>query len=445
MSRDNRLFEYRGFWLVDRPDTDKFYIAWWPDDAGTRRIRRVSTGTADIAEARQRLMEHANRHAPLSQEPTADGLPHSTAPSLVPAATPLAAAPSLSVRYEWSSAGASRATLAQVTHEPPLLILLTDYVDRLRDSASYRNAELFILRHWTEFCEQNSIVYPAELTFDVQEQFVQWRRASIVARKGSCSNGTIIRDLGVLKAALRYACQRRRLAAVPHFMTLASPRARQRYLTLDEVLRLLDACDQPHLRMFVLLALHTLQRPAAILELQTSQIDLDRGVIDFLAPGRTQTKKGRPVVPISQTLRPDLEWAIETSSSGYVIEWNELPVKSIKTAFAGAVRRAQLRDCSPYTLRHSGATHLVAAGVPMRQVAGFLGHSTEKTTEIYAKHSPDFLQDASAALDNLFGTQLRARETDLRASAPEMRASHTSSATSNSPAIIQPAKSRVAA
>ena len=64
----------------------------------------------------------------------------------------------------------------------------------------------------------------------------------------------------------------------------------------------------------------------------------------------------------------------------------------------------------------------------MRQLAGMMGHSEITTTEMYAKHSPEFLQAAAGALDELFGT-LRLCESagtsgtllDLRAKrAPEL-------------------------
>lgn len=44
---------------------------------------------------------------------------------------------------------------------------------------------------------------------------------------------------------------------------------------------------------------------------------------------------------------------------------------------------------TPHTMRHSKATHLYQAGVPLKDISLFLGHSSVVTTEIYAKVSPE--------------------------------------------------------
>ena len=63
----------------------------------------------------------------------------------------------------------------------------------------------------------------------------------------------------------------------------------------------------PHLLRFCIISLNTLARPDAVLDLSPMQVDIKRRLIKLNPDGRRQTKKYRPVVPISETLLPWME------------------------------------------------------------------------------------------------------------------------------------------
>jgi integrase len=53
------------------------------------------------------------------------------------------------------------------------------------------------------------------------------------------------------------------------------------------------------------------------------------------------------------------------SDIGYVIHENGKRIGDIKKGFAAACARALLEEVSPHTLRHTAATWLMKAGVPI--------------------------------------------------------------------------------
>ena len=149
------------------------------------------------------------------------------------------------------------------------------------------------------------------------------------------------------------------------------------------------------------MAFGTLARPAALLELQRSQIDFENRLINLNQTGRRQNKKYRPALPMARTLRPWLERIEEQQ----IIAYHGKPVASIKTGFTAAREKAGLdASVTPYTIRHTMVTELRKRGVPPWEVAGMPGHRSAgyRTTEIYAKYDPTYLGKAVEAIDAYF-------------------------------------------
>jgi len=48
------------------------------------------------------------------------------------------------------------------------------------------------------------------------------------------------------------------------------------------------------------------------------------------------------------------------------------------------------------------AVELSKGGVQHWELAGFLGHSSDSTTEVYAKYAPDYMSNARLAIDQFF-------------------------------------------
>ena len=214
-------------------------------------------------------------------------------------------------------------------------------------------------------------------------------------RRRAISDGSIRRDLGVLGAVVRHNDKHS-----PAIIEMpAAPPPRSRHLTREQNRDLRDAAAKtPHLHLFVLLAYTTAGRKAAILELTWDRIDFTRGEVQ-LGSGERRAK-GRATVPLHESARQSLETARQAAMSDYVIEYAGAPVRSVKRAFARAAERAGVAWCTPHVLRHTAAVHMAESGVPMAEIAQYLGHSSESVTyRVYARYSPSYLRRAASTLE----------------------------------------------
>ena len=66
-----------------------------------------------------------------------------------------------------------------------------------------------------------------------------------------------------------------------------------------------------------------------------------------------------------------------------------------------AAKAGIVQAVSPHTLRHSFATHSLEGGTDLRYIQVALGHSSPKTTEIYAHVSTKSLSGIASPLENL--------------------------------------------
>jgi integrase len=202
-------------------------------------------------------------------------------------------------------------------------------------------------------------------------------------------------ELQALRAALRWHLGDR----APKVAMPDRPDARDRWLTRAEAERLLAACERRHLRLFVLLGLHTAARAGAILALTWDRVDLERRRIDYREPGRTATRKRRVPVPINDVLLPELVAAKARAETAHVIEWAGGSVGRVNHGLRDTAARAGVPGVTPHVLRHTAATWMAQAGVPLWQVAGFLGHSDARmVADTYAHHSPEHLEEGARAL-----------------------------------------------
>lgn len=213
-------------------------------------------------------------------------------------------------------------------------------------------------------------------------------------------DGTIHTELGHLRMVLLWAQKNSLIERAPHIERPAKPKPIDRHLTRRQVRKLIDACDAPHLRLFTILGVATAGRVQAILGLTWERVDFERGRIMLEDPEISVPHKGRAIVPMTRQARAALREAQASALTRYVIEYAGKRVASVKKGLASAGKRAGIDRVTPHMLRHSAAVHMAEAGIPMDEIASYLGHSDVRVTRaIYARYSPEYLAGAAEALN----------------------------------------------
>lgn len=219
------------------------------------------------------------------------------------------------------------------------------------------------------------------------------------ADRRRAADSTVRYELLQLSTALGWATNNGpKLAKRPSIWLPPVPERKTRHLTRAEFRRFLAGVKADHARLYVMLGLYTMARPTAILELEWSRVDFARRLIDFTPPGHVRTAKRRTVVPIADDLLAALQAGYAARTTGWVIERGGQPVACIKKAFQAASERSGVH-ATPYTLRHTGAVWAAEAGVPMTELAQFLGHDDDRTTQVhYARYSPGYLMGVANSI-----------------------------------------------
>ena len=241
------------------------------------------------------------------------------------------------------------------------------------------------------------------------------RRADVATyiqlrKEAGVSGSTINRELDLLSAACNYANNTLEwnVRNPTVGMSMKEPQGRLRWITKEEADRLiLEASKEerksPHLPDFIRLALNTGCRKGELLGLSWDRVNFETGQIRL-----ENTKNGkRRFVPISAVARAALNnrAAFRTefcpTSPWVFAHRNGERVQFLQNGFESACKRAGILNFRVHDLRHTCASWLVSAGVPLLEVKELLGHSSIEMTERYAHLSPDNLGRVTKTLDRL--------------------------------------------
>lgn len=159
---------------------------------------------------------------------------------------------------------------------------------------------------------------------------------------------------------------------------------RTRYLTEDELKRLLDAAlnsVQSQLKTIVLTAILTGLRKDEILGLHESNVDFGNNII------RTKVKGGKlHTTGLPDELALPFKRLIKKHESGYVFEnpYTQTRFGDVRSSWHKALKDAKIENFVFHDLRHTHATYMLLTVSNLKLVQELLGHASVRTTQKYA-------------------------------------------------------------
>ncbi|HEI9848872.1 TPA: site-specific integrase [Serratia marcescens] len=237
-------------------------------------------------------------------------------------------------------------------------------------------------------------------------------RAEALARKGieieprkaePVSTSTKAKHLALMKALMR-AAERdwKWIEKSPVIKVPQERNKRVRWLEPAQAQRLIDECPEP-LKSTVEFALTTGLRRSNIIELAWSQIDMQRKVA-WIYP--EDSKSGRAIgVALNDTACAVLRRQIGNHHRWVFVHKD--PVRKMRvdsnTAWRAALRRSGIDDFRFHDLRHTWASWLIQAGVPLSALQEMGGWESIEMVQRYAHLAPNHLTEHARQIDAIFG------------------------------------------
>jgi integrase len=299
----------------------------------------------------------------------------------------------------------------------PLKEVLSKYKENYQYQSSFKTGKRYCLENFKEYFGEECLL--SNIRYLHLETYRNHLKQKPTIYKAIRKDSSINREMSCLRHLFAKAVEWEMIEQSPFdkgkSLILKENNKRLRFLTEDEIPRLLDEC-QPYLRNIVECALNTGMRRQEILSLKWAQIRNG-----FIYLRETKTKEPRQI-PINDDLAMlfkkikseqnpkgsnvvDMQGRALNENQGipskYVFTFRGVPIQFVKTAFKGALKRAGIHDFRFHDLRHTFASQLIMKGGTLKDVQELLGHKTMTMTLRYAHLTQEHKKKAVNLLNGL--------------------------------------------
>ena len=238
-----------------------------------------------------------------------------------------------------------------------------------------------------------------ELTKDKIMDFIQYR-----LRK--TSPYAVKRDINFLSSSFYWGIQKNYLEN-NQCVGIKRPRLPEKqplYFTIEEFNKLLEVIDNEDLKDVILFAINTGLRQMELLRLMWKQVNMSEKLL-YVNNQVYMSKTGKVrTIPLDIKAIEILNKRLTNKNADYIFTYHDKEIKQnlMTHKFKSYVKKAEINPKLHFhSLRHTFASWLVQKGATIYDVSKLLGHSTIKSTEIYAHLRVDELRNAVERLNNI--------------------------------------------
>lgn len=302
--------------------------------------------------------------------------------------------------------------LAENIGNKPFSTIVDIYIKYVETNLRSKDTALRIAKRFKETWHARLIL---DITPKLIEKYKEERLNTVYSQKiingeeikKYISPATVNREIGILSKIFSLAIANGYANSNPvrDVKKLRVTNKIERHLSVEEEKRILQVCDDDFsflnipvsqqeqlrkkynkghafLKPIIIMALNTGMRKGEILNMTWDCVDFNKNEISALS-----TKNGKKhTIPMSKKLRSTLLEMYKTSFQNKYVFTNPLTSTKyvdIKKTFKSVCNLAKVENLRFHDLRHTGATRMVDAGVPLPVVKQILNHANIQTTMRY--------------------------------------------------------------
>ncbi len=243
---------------------------------------------------------------------------------------------------------------------------------------------------------------------------------------------TLNTHLKVLSCILKFGQENKLVVELPKIRRVKVPKKTPKYLSADEIGRVLAAA-RPDVRPMLQLMIFTGIRKGEVRHLEWNDVDLENRLLHVRpkAEWNPKTENSMRTIPLCESAVAALRMAQEraerrTAKSTLVFPGRKGgPLTDIRDSLNGACRRAGVPSLHVHGLRHTFGSQMAMAGADPFAIMKAMGHADIKTTMIYVSLGTSHIREQVEKLNGIHVPEALTRKPSVVESQAKMHTLRT--------------------